>query len=219
MYTCVQFAPMIEVPPLKLLPQREFTPRFLAVREEVYKLIDPYYDREHLTRAGDWMLAIEPDAPEYLVLAALTHDLERSVPGGPQLDIAREPWDDPEYNRAHCGRSAELVPGILADCGADEATQAQVQQPIREHEFGGSPEGDLMQAADSLSFLETNSRLCVRWVIDGKCSRQKAREKLDWMYERIRYEPARDCAADVHARAVADFERMLDAAVEPQRAA
>lgn len=200
---------LIETPPLRLLPDRGFSSEFLVLRGAIFDLIETYYDRDHLTRAGDWMLAIEPEAPEYLVIAALTHDLERSIPGGPWLDLKVDPWDDPEYNRLHCERSARLVPEILVERGAGAETAAAVQRPIREHEFGGSPEGDLMQAADSLSFLETNSQLCAGWVRTEKCSEEKGRQKLDWMFERIRYKPARARAAAIHQRAVVDFERTV----------
>lgn len=202
-------AGVIERPFLKLLPDREFTDEFLTVRQGLFERIDPYYDREHLTRAGDWMLAIAPEAPEYLVLAALSHDLERSVPGGPKLDMAVDPWDSVEYNEAHTGRSADLVPGMLAEHGASDAVCEAVRQPIREHEFGGGPEGDLMQAADSLSFLETNGGLCARWVIEGSCDYEKTRAKLSWMRDRIRLERARPMAARLHDLAVLELDRRL----------
>lgn len=208
----------VPTPPFKLLPAREFSSEFSLVRRALFELIEPYYDRAHLTRAADWMLAAEPEAAEHLVLAALTHDLERSVAGGPKLDMANEPWDDAEYNRRHCGRSAELVPRILTERGASASMAEAVQQPIREHEFGGSPEGDLMQAADSLSFLEINGRLCASWVQRGMCSREKGIVKLDWMFERIRLQRARATAAALHTLAVADFERELGIPAEVEAA-
>src|SRR5882757_4424336 len=149
-----------DAPAWRALPQdRAFTPEFLELRPRIYGWIEDYYDRDHLTRAGDWMLALEPEAPEYLVVAALLHDLERKVPGGPQLDIADTPWDDRDYNDAHTYRSAVVVPAWLTAHRVDPELAAAVAQPIRQHEFGGSPDGDLMQAVDSISFLETNAGL------------------------------------------------------------
>lgn len=191
---------------------REFAPPFAALRDAIYERIETYYDREHLTRAGDWMVALAPDAPEHLVLAALTHDLERSVPGGPVLDMANVPWDDRGYNDAHTGRSAEVVPPWLAERGAPEAWVEAIRQPIREHEFGGSPEGDLMQAADSISYLETNGVLTASWVVRGMCTREKALEKLAWMRDRVRLERAQELARAYHGHALAVFERELEGA-------
>jgi hypothetical protein len=197
------------VPGFKQLPDRRFTAEFLRVRNGLFELIESYYDRDHLIRAADWMLALEPEAPEYLILAALSHDLERSIPGGPKLDIATTPWDDQTYNRQHCERSAMLVPPLLARYGASEETLEAIRQPIREHEFGGSADGDLIQAADSLSFLEVNGPLCASWVLRGLCARDKAVQKLDWMCERVRLERAKPLTRTQHRSALADFEREL----------
>jgi hypothetical protein len=197
----------------QLPPGREFSQEFLAVREQAFAWLEPYYDRVHLTRAADWMLVVAPDAPEHVVLAALMHDLERSVPGGPALDKAVTPWDDVAYNTAHCNRSAVIVSDWLRERGAPAAFVDGVRRPIREHEFGGSPEGDLMQACDSISFLETNGDLVSTWVLRGECTEQKSAEKLQWMYDRIRLERARPWAEQYLRRSLDHLHRV--AAGEP----
>jgi hypothetical protein len=197
-------------PGWRALPDRDFGAGFLALRPQIYAWIEDYYDREHLTRAGDWMLALEPQAPEHLVVAALLHDLERKVPGGPWLDMENTPWDDAAYNKAHTERSAIVVPTWLIAHGADPDLAAAVAQPIAEHEFGGSPEGDLMQAVDSISFLETNAPLVAGWATRGKCSPEKAREKLGWMGDRVHHPEGREIAGAYQERAMEDFEALLD---------
>ncbi|HEY6762630.1 MAG TPA: hypothetical protein VI318_24215 [Baekduia sp.] len=195
-------------PAWRALPaDRTFGSEFLALRDAAFGWLAPYYDRVHLTRAADWMLVVAPDAPEHLVLAALMHDLERSIPGGPALAMATMPWDDKTYNDAHTGRSAAVVATWLVERGAPEELVVAVQQPIREHEFGGSPEGDLMQAADSISFLEANGALVSGWAQSGRCSAAKAEEKLRWMYERIRLERARPLALPYFERSVAQLHQ------------
>jgi hypothetical protein len=77
-----------------------------------------------------------------------------------------------------------------------------VEPPILVHEFGGGPEGDLIQAADSLSFLEVNGRLVSSWVLKGETSLEKAIDKLDWMLERIQVDHARELARPIHEQAV-----------------
>ena len=138
--------------------------------------------------------------------------MERWVPGGPTLDKVNQAWDDAGYNRAHCERSAEVVAAWLAEHGASQAFVEGVQQPIREHEFGGSPAGDLMQAADSISFLEVNGPLVARWVATGECSLQKGREKLEWMAGRVRLERARATARRQLALVLAEVDRRLQPA-------
>jgi hypothetical protein len=197
-------------PAWRALPAgRRFSAAFLRLREAAFGWLDPYYDRVHLTRAADWMLALDPEAPEHLVLAALMHDLERSIPGGPVLAMAEVPWDDKTYNDAHTGRSAAVVATWLVERDAPRELVVAVQQPIREHEFGGSPEGDLMQAADSISFLEANGELVSSWALRGMCSAEKAEEKLRWMYERIRLEQARPLAEPYLQRSLAHLRQAV----------
>lgn len=178
---------------------------FAAHRAAAHAWIEPYYDGAHLARAGEWLLELEPDAPEPLVLAALLHDIERSIPGGPVLDKRNMRWDDVEYNRAHSERSAAVVAGWLVGRGASRGFVEGVL-PIREHELGGSPEGDLLQAADSLSWLEVNAPLAARWVERGECDVPKAREKLQWMCDRVRLDRAQDRARQLLGPALAELE-------------
>jgi hypothetical protein len=201
----------VRIPARGDLPDREFSAEFLRLRALVLEWLATYYDGEHLERAGDWLLALAPDASEPLVLAALTHDLERTVPGGPVLDKARTPWDDPDYNRLHCERSVEVVTRWLREQQAPAEFIEGVRVPIAEHEFGGSPEGDLAQAADSLSWLEVNARLAGQWVAEGACDMARAEDKLRWMLERIRLPHAADIAKPLHRRAL---EQLRSAGVD-----
>ncbi len=201
-----------EPEPGELPAGRTFSAEFHDLRRQSHVWIGSYYDGEHLARAGDWMLALDPEAPEPLAIAALLHDMERSVPGGPALDKVNQAWDDAGYNQAHCKRSAEVVASWLADHGASETFVEGVKQPIREHEFGGSPAGDLMQAADSISFLEVNGPLVARWVATGECSPQKGRDKLEWMAGRMRLERAQATARHQLELVLAEVDRRLAAA-------
>jgi len=207
--------------PAALPVGRVFSEEFLRVRRLALDWIHAYYDVEHLRRTGDWILALDPDAAEPLVIAALTHDMERTVPGGPVLDKARTAWDDPAYNAAHCARSAEVVAKWLVDQGVSDRFVHLVHQPIVEHEFGGSPEGDLMQTADSISFLETNRALVAGWVERGECSLEKGRAKLSWMCDRVRLERGRETARVQFERAMAEVDQRLSdlADAKHQRAA
>jgi hypothetical protein len=200
-------------PPAGWLPEgREFSTDFHRLRQAAGDWMGDYYDREHLERAADWLLAMEPGAPEPLVIAVLTHDLERLVPGGPVLDKAGMAWDDVAYNTAHCERSAKIVAGWLSAQGAPDAFVTGVMLPIREHEFGGSPEGNLAQAADSLSWLDVNAPLAARWVERGECDVAKAELKLDWMLERIQVERALPAARPMHEAAVAELRAAVPTA-------
>ena len=156
--------------------------------------VGTYRDAHHLRRTRDWLLVIEPDADEALRLAALTHDMERHFPGGPLVDPSRFEPSDPGYNGAHQDRSAEIVAGWLREQGATDALADDVAHLIRRHELGGDHRQDLLQAADSLSFLETKRDLMLGWLRDGRCDLDRALRQPRWMFDRIRVERARALA-------------------------
>jgi hypothetical protein len=166
--------------------------------------IASYWNAAHLVRARDWVLELDPEADLPLRLAALTHDIERNFPGGPSPDPT-----DPEYLRVHAERSARIVREWLADQGAAEELTNAVGRLVAAHEVGGWPEADLLQAADSLAFLEVNATRPATWVRDGRCSPAEARARLRRMYERISVQEA-GAPAD---RLLEDAERRLEEAL------
>ena len=183
-----------------------------AVWPEALKWIAPHPDSSHLRQAVVWVQQIDPAASEPLPVAALTHDMERLFPGGPKLDKRAGRWDDPEYNNRHTRRSAAIVAAWLREQGLDDDFIDQVAALIVEHEFGGSPEGDKIQAADSLSFLDVNGFRVSGWVIDGEATLEVALRKVDWMYDRIRLPAARALAAPLHERCIQEVRDAVAAA-------
>ena len=150
--------------------------------------IEPYSQSWHLVRARDWLVHLCPTASLEARLAVLTHDIERMFPNGPSMDKAATRWDDPHYLYAHASRSAEVVGFWLREQGAlpEPPLLSEVQRLITLHEFGGLDEADLVQAADSLSFLETLQDVVKSWVVKGECDVDKARAKHQYMADRIR---------------------------------
>jgi hypothetical protein len=191
-----------QLPLLDSVPGRAYSEALRALWPVALEWVEPYYDTEHLQATVVWMLRLDPEASEPLLTAALTHDMERHFPGGTQPNKAEGLWDDVEYNTRHATRSAEIVSEWLRSNGISEEFVKDVIPPILAHEFGGSPEGDLMQAADSLSFLDTNAQLVTRWVLGGETTLEHALRKLDWMYERIQIAEARELARPLHDAAV-----------------
>jgi len=173
-----------------------------------------YWNAPHLVRALEWLEQLDPAADEAVQLATVLHDIERAFPGpeAPVWDATRGP-DDPDYNRRHAERSARIAGQILADLGAGPALSARVQALIAAHEEGGWPEADLVQAADSLSFLETNVDLVLRWLAAGQhgVGPAEALAKLRYMRDRIRLPQARPLAARLYAQAVARVQEALRA--------
>ena len=121
----------------------------------------------HLDRTLEWAVELDPGASEALRIAAVTHDIERAFPDPDAAwDSARD-WDSPEYNRWHQDRCADLVAAWLREQDADPALVRDAEALVRAHEEGGWPEADVLQAADSLSFLETMVPVVRGWVGRG----------------------------------------------------
>ena len=141
------------------------------------------FNREHLLRSLEWLDRVAPNSPDTLRMAALTHDMERAFPGPDQpVNIGFTA----EYEQAHADRSARIVGEWLRGEGADDAFVAEVERLIRAHETGGWPDADLVQAADSLSFLETNVELFLGFARSGRFSLSDIRRKFDAARDRIR---------------------------------
>jgi hypothetical protein len=161
--------------------------------------IADYVQAEHLRRTRDWVVTLDPAAGEQLRVAALTHDIERREPGSP--DPWQHDWGDPRYVLEHSARSARMVAAWLEARDADREYIAAVERLILHHEIGGYPEADLLQAADSLSFLEVNRERPRKWVEEGRCDVASAQAKLDLMRDRIAVAAARGPAEALHAAA------------------
>jgi hypothetical protein len=149
--------------------------------------VRPYDQVEHLMRARDWLVHLDPHATVEMRVAAMTHDIERMFPGGPTLRHADAEWDSPFYLFPHSLRSAEAVGVWLGSLGP-------VSAEVSPAEVRGLRGADVLQAADSLSFLETLAGLTREWVLTGTCSRDAAAGKLIYSVERIRVAAAREPA-------------------------
>ncbi len=167
-------------------------------------VIDNYpYNSTHLLRSLEWLDRLTPDASEAARLATLTHDMERAF-GGP--DAIPIKMSDRAYEEAHSNRSARIVGEWLRANGAHAGLVRDVEALIRVHEWGGSPEANLVQAADSLSFLETNIDLMVGFATTGKYSKADIAFKFDQMYERIQVMVAKELARPMWEKAKARLE-------------
>jgi hypothetical protein len=169
--------------------------------------VDHPHER-HLLRTEDWVIELDPAAGERLRIAAVLHDIERAFPD-PEAswDSARD-WDNAAYNRWHQDRCADIAAAWLREQSAPGELVAGVDRLIRVHEDGGWPEADLLQAADSLSFLETLVPLVVGWIQSGRATRERGAAKVRSSLDRINPElaRARELAAPMLVQALAAVE-------------
>ena len=189
------------------------TPCMSDLERAAESWIEPYADAHHLRRTRDWALRLLPAAALPVRLAALTHDMERHFPGGPTMDPAVMEPDDPRYLGAHAERSSVFVSCWLRLQGAAPELVAAVGDLVRRHETGGCDAADLVQAADSLSFLETKGHVMEGWLADGRCDLARAERQALWMAERIRLAAARPLAEPLLAETL-DLLRQTAAGIE-----
>ena len=190
---------------IEVAPQ---VPMSTEIERRAAEWIDPYGQAWHLVRARDWALHLDPGASLEVRLAVLTHDIERMFPNGPSMNKQTCRWDDPHYLYAHGSRSAEVVGVWLHSQGAAgrEVELSELQRLITLHEFGGLGGADVVQAGDSLSFLETLQEVVRHWVTSGECDAAKARAKHQYMADRIRLPEGRRLAEPLLAQALATLE-------------
>lgn len=156
----------------------------------------------HLVRTRDWALDLDPDGDEALRLAALLHDVDRHAGGVPLAEQVAS-WEDETAVAEHAERSARIAGDWLRSEGASQALAARVEVLIRLHEVGGTPPADILQAADSLSFLEVNP--AARWLRERLAGRDEAERKLRSMHDRIRVDRAREPAGPLLEQALAEL--------------
>jgi hypothetical protein len=178
-----------------------------TLRDQARQWVCAHYEHggKHLLKTEVWLQRLKPDASEVMLLAALTHDMERAFPGpdSPSLD-PKDGVDNPVYNMAHSERSARIVSSYLLEQGASQESIDEVARLIRAHEYGGDSDENLVQAADSLSFLEVNVDVFLGWIdaSDKKWNADSVGAKFTWMYERIQIPQARELARPMYGEAM-----------------
>jgi len=182
-----------------------------TLRNRAREWVCAHYEHggQHLLQTEVWLQRLKPDASEEMLLAALTHDMERAFPGpdSPSLD-PRDGVDNPAYNIAHSERSARIVSSYLREQGASQESIEEVARLIRAHEYGGDDEENYVQAAYSLSFLEVIVDVFLGWMDAGdeKWNAYTVRAKFTWMYERMQIHQARELARPLYKDAISKLE-------------
>jgi hypothetical protein len=165
-----------------------------------------YKNSVHLIRTGYWVKQLDNKASPELIVACITHDIERAFPenrqtvGSPE-DGPGVKWDDPVYNLWHGKRSAEYVGNFLEKNGATEKFIKEVKRLVISHEIGGDYHQNLVKDADCISFLENNAGLFIGRIPE-KYSALQVKEKFDYMYNRISLPKAKKLARPFYQKAL-----------------
>ncbi len=146
-------------------------------------------DPRHAENTLEWLLRLEPDADQSLVIAALAHDIDRAVDKRKTL---RSDYDDYHtFKAAHAENGAKILKEILEECGVEKSIADEACRLVRFHEVGGGHRSDLLKDADSISFFEVNMPLYYR-----REGRDETRRRCVWGYRRLS-EPMKKIAQSI----------------------
>lgn len=166
---------------------------------------------EHLNQAAEFVREIDPEADINVVLAAQVHDVERAFPSSkypshPPSGNTQEEYQ--KYEREHSKRSARITCRFLRrNLGLSEEQLDDIRELIQAHETGGDYRQNLVQAADSISFLKVNVPLFISWIPD-KRSHREVKEKIELMYNRIQIPKAREIAKPFYIQAMDQMNQL-----------
>jgi hypothetical protein len=107
----------------------------------------------HGRLATDWVLHLQPDASELVLLAARAHHLRR-------WELARTTYPEGRagylrWRRDQKARHARDIEAILRGVGYDADDTARVQAMLRREGLGTDPDTQLVEDAACLVFVET----------------------------------------------------------------
>ncbi|MDD5340941.1 MAG: DUF4202 family protein [Patescibacteria group bacterium] len=128
--------------------------KFDLVLEEIKSITKNAKDKtefDHLHSVWQWVLKLKPGANIALQLAALGHDIDRSIE---ERRIKKQDFATyDEYKEEHALLSAQIMCEILRKYNFDESTIVKVKHLIENHEVGGSGDIEILKEADSVAFF------------------------------------------------------------------
>ena len=150
-----------------------------------------------------WMKKIYPKADEAMLISAIAHDIERAF-RKKELDWiknSRKGFLDKKHIARHQRKSAQIIADFLARKEADKKLIEKIKSLIRNHEFGGTKEWNVLKDADSISFFENNADHFID-KFSAKVGKHKVAEKFDWMFKRIDSEKAKRITRPWYEKAI-----------------
>lgn len=154
--------------------------KFDFVHEDIKTITKNAADKteyDHLYSVWQWVLKLKPDADIALQLAALGHDIDRSIEDRRKRREDFAIYD--EYKKEHALLSAKIMCEILQKHGFDEATIAKVKKLIENHEVGGEGDVEVLKEADSITYFNSLSHY------RQMHTPEQTIDKIKFMYNRL----------------------------------
>ncbi|MFC1891702.1 DUF4202 family protein [Thermodesulfobacteriota bacterium] len=148
----------------------------------------------HLKRTAYWARVLDPDADEAVLIAALSHDIQRAEGDRPAVtDEAFKDFNMENYLTYHQEKGGAIMEDFLIRSGASVELAKKVKYLISRHELGGNNEQDLIRDADSISFLENLVDSFIKEKVPD-FGFEDVKKKFQWMFDRIGSDKAKQLA-------------------------
>lgn len=166
--------------------------KYLFDHNDCADTMDRTKDREHSARTRALVLQLEPNASDALQIAALAHDIDRTIEA---RRIKHENFTDyDEYKKQHAKESASIICERLEEAGLPESLINRVRYLVEHHEVGGDQEANILKDADSLTFFEMD----IYPYFKGR-GIERTKAKIEWTYKRLSPE-ARKIVKKIHLK-------------------
>jgi len=163
---------------------------------------------KHFIRTVYWVKFLNPDADEALRVAAVAHDIERGIRNRQDyshINKNDKGFRSDEHLRHHQEEGARIIGEYLHTIGVDDQFIERVKMLVSKHEVGGNDDQNLLKDADSISFFENNVDHFLEKKV-SETSKEKVRDKFDWMFDRITSQDAKEIARPWYERAIRKLE-------------
>ena len=154
--------------------------KFNLIKKEIERLNKKStikFEDVHSKSTLQLVLRLKPSADEALQIAALGHDIDRSVE---ERRTKGKFADYSAYKKQHALTSSVIIGELLKKYDFDKKTISKVKYLVKNHEAGKKGDAKILTEADSLSFFEHNINNYLE-----KHTVEQLEDKIKFMYCRL----------------------------------
>jgi len=165
------------------------------------------HELPHFDRTVYWVKILKPDADEAMLIAAYAHDIERSFRDKTDEELKHLSFKDPFFLKYHAEKGAEIIGDFLFQNEAPQELIDRVKILVSTHEVGGDDDQNILQSADTISFLEDQDKVDRFIARMGSQGKNIIQEKFKWMYERAQLPKAKEIVKPFYDEAIRKLEQ------------
>jgi len=158
-------------------------------------------DIVHAQSTAYFIKELKPEADETLLIAGLSHDIERAFNGD-----WKKGTDDPAMLKKHQNLSADEIGKFLLSAGADEKIINRVKRLVSQHEVGGDEDENILCDADCLAFLQDKALRVVTKAKEANNTKE-AKRRINMVFSRIHTPKAKQIAQKWYDEAMKELSK------------